>query len=99
MKLSKYGFIMRDPSFSEIQSSELSSAEFSMTVYAVGDIDSACSVAKELAANGAQLIELCGAFKPDMVQQVIDAIEGKIPVGHMAYSDAELKKLMSFLNS
>lgn len=98
MKLSQYGFIMRDPSFTETQSSQLNSPAFAMTVYAVGNMESACKAAQTLAAEGVQLIELCGAFKPDMVQQIIDAVDGKIPVGHMAYGDAEREKLMAFLN-
>ncbi len=60
-------------------------------------IEMACKSAKELVADGVQLIELCGAFKGDMPEQVIKAIDGKVPVGHMSYSEEEREKLMAFL--
>ncbi|MDG6882531.1 Uncharacterised protein [Phocoenobacter uteri] len=99
MKLSKYAFIMRDPSFEVPQSAQVDSPAFAMTVYGVGSMEQACDVAKELVAGGIQLIELCGAFKGEQIEQVITAIDGKVPVGHMEYSDVERKKLVDFFNS
>ncbi len=96
MKLSKYAFIMRDPSYDEPKSAQVDSPAFAMTVYAVGTVEQACDVAKSLVEDGIQLIELCGAFKGTMIDEVIKAIDGKVPVGHMEYSEAEDVKLKAF---
>ncbi len=96
MKLSKYAFIMRDPSYTEPQMAQVDSPAFAMTVYAVGTVEQACDVAKSLVADGIQLIELCGAFKGTMIDDVIKAVDGRVPVGHMEYSEAERVKLQAF---
>ncbi len=96
MKLSKYAFIMRDPSYTEPKSAQIDSPAFAMTVYGVGTVEQACDVAKELVTGGIQLIELCGAFKGTMIDQVIEAIDGQVPVGHMEYSAEEDIKLKAF---
>ncbi len=96
MKLSNYAFIMIDGSYTEEQTTTLSSDVFSTTVCCVQDIDMACESAKRLVADGIQLIELCGAFKSDMPEQVSKAIGGQVPVGHIEYSEEERKKLVAF---
>ncbi len=96
MQLSNYGFIMIDPSYTKEEKTSLSSDVFKTTVCCVQDITMACKSAKTLVAEGIQLIEVCGAFKGDMPEQVIEAIGGKVPVGHVVYSDEERKKLMEF---
>lgn len=96
MKLSNYAFIMIDGSYTEEQKTTLSSDIFSTTVCCVQDIEMACESAKKLVADGIQLIEVCGAFKGDMPDQVIKAIDGKVPVGHIEYSEEERKKLVAF---
>ncbi|MBS9780246.1 MAG: hypothetical protein KGV51_06430 [Moraxellaceae bacterium] len=96
MKLSNYGFIMIDGSYTEEQKTTLSSDAFSTTICCVQDIEMACKSAKQLVADGIQIIELCGAFQGDMPAQVIEAIDGQVPVGHMEYSEAENVKLQAF---
>ncbi len=96
MKLSNYGFIMIDPSYTKEQKTSLSSDIFKTTVCCVQDIEMACAAAKVLVEEDVQLIELCGAFKGDMPEQVIKAIEGKVPVGCMSYTEEERAKLLAF---
>ncbi len=96
MKLSDYGFIMIDPSYKKEEKAVLSSEIFKTTVCCVQDIEMACESAKKLVADGVQLIEVCGAFKGDMPDQVIKAIGGKVPVGHIEYTPEERKKLIDF---
>lgn len=96
MKLSNYGFIMIDGSYEKEEKTSLSSGKFTTTVCCVKDIDMACKSAKVLVSEGIQLIELCGAFNGDMPLRVIEAIEGKVPVGHMEYSEEEMDKLKAF---
>jgi hypothetical protein len=59
------------------------------TVVAVPDRASAARVAAELVADGAQSIELCGAFTAADTARVIDAVGDRVPVGSVTYaSDA-----------
>lgn len=99
MKFSNYGFIMIDPSYTEEQSTELKANGFTTTIFCVQDIDMACESAKKLAAKEVQLIELCGAFKDDMVTKVIESVEGKVPVGNMTMRNEEREKFMAILKS
>lgn len=97
MKFSNYGFIMIDPSYTQEQQASLKAGDFTTTVYCVQDIAMACESARKLAAIGVHLIELCGAFKEDMVSQVIEAVKGKVPVGNMTMRAEERDKFMAFL--
>lgn len=53
------------------------------TLVCVGipDVTEAPQVAKELVADGVELIELCGAFSGAGLAAVSAAIEGAVPVG------------------
>lgn len=99
MKFSKYGFIMIDPAYTQEQTAELKAEGFSTTVYCVQDIEMACKSAKKLAEKEVHLIELCGAFRPAMVDQVIEAVDGKIAVGNISMREGERAKFMDLLKS
>ena len=51
-------------------------------------------IAKELVANGVQIIELCGGFGPIWIAKVTEAIKGKIPVGGVFYGPECRQKLV-----
>ena len=42
-------------------------------------------IARALAADGVQLIELCGGFGPVWTARIIEATGGSIPVGSVGY--------------
>ena len=48
---------------------------------AVKDYEEAAQLAKELLADGITAIELCGGFGNIGTAKVVEAVEGKIPVG------------------
>ena len=48
---------------------------------AAKDYNEATQVAKDLVEQGIQAIELCGGFGQVGVARVVNAVEGKIPVG------------------
>ncbi|MDA8212202.1 MAG: DUF6506 family protein [Clostridia bacterium] len=48
---------------------------------AAKDYEVAAQVAKELVVQGIQAIELCGGFGHAGVAKIVEAVEGKIPVG------------------
>jgi len=99
MTLTKYAFLMIGEGYNPAQVSTLDSGEFSTTVICVDNIDMACEEAEKLIGQGIELIELCGAFKGEMVDEVISAVEGKIPVGNMGMREAERDKFMAFIKS
>lgn len=55
-------------------------------------------VAKEVIANGAQMIELCGGFGPVWIAKIIEATAGAVPVGGVAYGPEARKPLLDLLS-
>lgn len=51
-------------------------------------------VAKELIANGAQIIELCGGFGPIWIAKVIEATKNQVPIGGVFYGPESRKPLV-----
>lgn len=51
----------------------------------VPTINDAPAVAKQLVAEGAELIELCGGFGGAGLASVVSAVEGRVPVGAVFY--------------
>lgn len=56
------------------------------------------NVAKEVIADGAQMIELCGGFGPLWIAKVSEAIENSVPVGSVAYGPEARKPLLDLLS-
>ena len=50
-------------------------------VVGVKNYDEACEVAKKLVEEGIAAIELCGGFGHVGVARVVEAVEGRVPVG------------------
>ncbi|GAB6101100.1 hypothetical protein JCM16138_03230 [Thermococcus atlanticus] len=50
-------------------------------VVGVKDYEEACRVAKKLVEEGIAAMELCGGFGNLGVAKVVEAVEGRIPVG------------------
>ena len=97
MKLTNYAFMVLGPGFDpELNTSVTESPEFKMTVVGVPTVDEACGLVPQLIEDGAQMIELCGGFDADATARVIDAIDGKVPVGAVRFSEAETVKLTAF---
>lgn len=97
MKLTKYAFLMIGEGYTPAQQATLNSSSFSTTIICVENIEMACNEAKRLIDKDIQLIELCGAFKGSMIDDIINAVNGKIPVGNMGMKDEERNKFMTFI--
>ncbi len=54
-------------------------------IIGVSSLEEACAVAKELAANEVDCIELCGAFGESGAKSVIAATGNQIPVGYVVH--------------
>lgn len=52
----------------------------------VPDESAAVPVALELIDEGVELIELCGGFGLTEAARVVEAVEGRVPVGHVNFS-------------
>lgn len=63
------------------------------TLVAVPDRAEAVRVAVELVDQGAQSVELCGAFGPRDVARVLEATGGRVPVGAAMYGMESVPKL------
>jgi Family of unknown function (DUF6506) len=81
MALTKFGFIVTGDNFVQHQGT----AKFAMKVVGVSTPAEGIEVAKEMVAEGIQLIELCGGFSPVWAGKVIEAIDYAVPVGVVAY--------------
>jgi hypothetical protein len=71
MALTKFGFIVTGDHFVQYQGTDA----FAMKVVGVRDPSEGVEVAKEMVAEGIQLIELCGGFSPVWAGRIIEAIE------------------------
>jgi hypothetical protein len=86
MALTKFGFIVTGKGLDPHQHRvEMKSSAFTMIAIGVAAPEQAVEVARELAAQGIQLLELCGGFGPLGAAKVIEALGNRIPVGSVAY--------------
>jgi Family of unknown function (DUF6506) len=56
------------------------------TLVPVPDEKQATGIAVELVDEGVELIELCGGFTAVEAAKVVEAVAGRVPVGHVAFS-------------
>jgi hypothetical protein len=63
------------------------------TIVAVPTREAAVDAAVELVDAGAQSIELCGAFGPVWTARVIEATDGRVPVGGVTYGPESMHAL------
>lgn len=81
MALERFGFIVTGDRFVQYQGTD----RFSMKVVGVTHPSEGVDAAREMVREGIQLIELCGGFGPQWAGRIIDAIEGAVPLGTVAY--------------
>jgi hypothetical protein len=87
MSFSNWGFIYlgvgnEDPA---VDRAVIERGGLTTTIVAVPERSAAVTVAAELVDAGAQSIELCGAFGPKWVAEVVEATDGRVPVGGVNY--------------
>lgn len=88
MKFSSFAFIFLTPGFNP-EKNHCMMAENGYRFKAVGidmnDKSKVIEVAKQIADEGYQMIELCGGFGPEWIDKVTQALDNKIPVGGVFY--------------
>jgi hypothetical protein len=94
MALTKFGFIVTggelDPAKHRVT---MESPSFTMVAVGVSRAEQGVAVARELVADGVQLIELCGGFGPVWTARVIEAIQGAVPVGSVGYGPEAIDQM------
>jgi hypothetical protein len=97
MMLTSFGFIVKAPGYSALQHhAQLLSEKFSTRVVGVADLAEAIWAARNLIAEGVQLIELCGGFSESDRTELENQTGHEVPVGVVVYNptqEAELVKL------
>ena len=79
----KWGFIYTLDDDSEAQRIDVIGTLVCVGVPSVAD---APAVARQLLADGVEMIELCGGFGGAGLAAVISAVDGRVPVGAVFYS-------------
>lgn len=74
MALTRFGFVVTGDDF--VQWTK---------VVGVKSPEQGIQAAREMVAEGIQLIELCGGFSPVWAGKIIEAIDYAVPVGVVAY--------------
>lgn len=98
-QLTKYGYIiLGDGYLPQQHNANIKSPQFSSTIICVDTIKAAINVAKEMVADGVQVIELCGGFGQSGTFEIVNAIDCKVPVGSVSFSGYEHDKLTDFLS-
>lgn len=100
MALRSYAFIFLSPGFDankHVATMESDSCHFKTVGIDINHKEQVVDVAKQLAAEGVQMIELCGGFGPYWVTKVSEAIGDKIPVGGVAYGPEWRKPILDIL--
>lgn len=86
MALDHFGFLFTgrglDPA---VDRTTIERDGFRAVLVGMADASSAPEAARQLLADGVQLIELCGGFGPVWTARVLEAVDGKIPVGSVGY--------------
>jgi len=96
MALKKMGFIVRGRGFDPEQHRQvMESPAFTLMIAGIGDLSQAPAAAQRLVAEGAEMLELCGAFGPRATAEVIAAIQDAVPVGVVAYDNDALDRLVA----
>jgi predicted polyphosphate/ATP-dependent NAD kinase len=57
----------------------------SLVCIGVKSVDDAPAIARELVAEGVELIELCGGFGGEGLGAIVSAVGGRVPVGAVFY--------------
>lgn len=88
----RFAYIIKSSQEKTVHHTNVQSNGTTLEIYSVNSFEQAAELAKRLVNEGIECIELCGAFQEAGKQQVVTAINCKIPVGHVVYTNSELEK-------
>lgn len=100
MALHKWAYIYLSPGF-DAEANTVRSHSDRCEFIAIGldfaDKAKVVDVARDLHAQGVQMIELCGGFGPLWIAKVSEALGGAIPVGSVAYGPEARRPMLDLL--
>lgn len=100
MKLNRVAFIFcgfgLDP---KIHRTEISTGQFALVSVGIdiNHLEQSLVLAKELVAEGVQMIELCGGFGPIWMAKISEALGPTIPIGGVFYGPEMRKPILNLL--
>jgi len=101
MKFNNYAYIFLGPNLDPAKNRSVIKTD-QLTFTAIGidfqNKQQVIEIAKEVIANGAQMIELCGGFGPTWIAKISEAIDGKVPVGGVFYGPEARKPMLDLLS-
>jgi hypothetical protein len=89
MALERFGFIVTGDNFEQWQGTD----KFRMKVVGVSHPEQGIAAAKQMLAEGIQLIELCGGLSAVWAGKIIEAIDYAVPVGVVAYGPESIDSM------
>jgi len=102
MALRKWAYIFLSPGFNkEEHKATLSSSTCQFVTVGIDfkDKEQVVDIARQLVADGVQMIELCGGFGPLWIARVSEAINGAVPVGSTAYGPEARQPMLDLLSA
>ena len=86
MALTDFAFLVFGPDYQpDTHTITLPSDSLTTSVVGVNSLEMAETAAKQLVADGVQLIELCGWFGPKGADHIIEAVGDQVPVGFVTH--------------
>lgn len=101
MALRYWAYIFLSPGFDSTQhisTMESDTCRFRAVGIDMNKREQVIEVAKQLVAEGVQMIELCGGFGSQWISKVSDAIQDVVPVGGVFYGPEARKPMLDILN-
>lgn len=87
MVIKNYGFIVKGKGYKpSSHRSVLDSGSFKTTIVGVETEEQAIEIARQMCAEGIQIVELCGGFDPKSADTIMDELQNSIPVGYVIFS-------------
>lgn len=81
----RFAYIIMDDGFNPNNDYEFIGKDKHACIVGVENLEQATDIAIELANDGVDVIELCGAFGPEGAKTIIDATEGKVAIGYVTH--------------
>ena len=100
MSLKFWAYIFLSPGFDSREQTLLKSDQTKVKVIGIDmkKKEEVIQVAKELVADGVQMIELCGGFGPIWVAKILEEIQHAVPVGSVMYGPEARKPMLEILS-
>lgn len=101
MALRYWAYIFLSPGFDSkkhVATLESDTCRFKTIGIDISQKSEVIDVAKQLVAEGVQLIELCGGFGPEWITKISAAINNAVPVGSVFYGPEARKPMLDILS-